>query len=240
MRGIKTIGLAIAGASAFTVLEIGCLSASANAATLTTSDSFNFDSFDILNEAIPIQQFNPSLGTLNSVLVKFTGTMTGEAGFENRNATPATVTVNFGGLFSLTLPSGDRLDINPSNQQSYNVTRFDRVFDYGGTSGRTLESLTASATTSQSYISNALLQALTGTGVANFLFSAIYNSSVTGPGNIVSYSTGGTSVADVSVTYDYTPATTPTIPTPALLPGLIGIGVAALRKRKEQAETVEA
>lgn len=239
MRNIKSMSIAVVCASAFTSLGIVALSAPANAGTLKTSGSFDLTAPDVVNSVIPIQKFDSSLGTLNSVLVEFTGTIRGDARFENRSSRSTPVFVNLAGLFDLTLPTGDNLSVNPEQGYDYQVARYDRVLDFAGASGRTVSGLTSTLSTSQIYSSNTVLNALTGSGFTNFLFSATDNSSIAGSGNFSS-SIQSLVEGDVSVTYDYTSASTP-IPTPALLPGLVGMGVAAIRKRKaEQKEAVEA
>ncbi len=237
MKNMKCTSAAVVFASTFTVLATSLLSAPANALTLQTSGSFDFAAPNVNDGVIPIQKFDSSLGTLNSVLIEFTGTMQGNAAFENGNINRRTATVIISGLFDLTLPTGNTLSISPAIGHSYDLPRYDGSIDFAGASGRTVE-ITATAFDRQIYTSNTVLNALTGSGVANFLFSAIDDSAFIGLGRF-NYRINTLVRGDASVTYDYTPASTP-IPTPALLPGLIGIGVAAIRKSKaEQKETVE-
>ncbi|PSR15716.1 hypothetical protein C8255_21655 [filamentous cyanobacterium CCP3] len=117
-------------------------------------------------------------------------------------------------------------------------TRFDGRVDFGGTSGRTVSGFAATASTNPIYTSNTVLNALTGSGFFNFLFSATDISNIVGFGSFISRIESLVQ-GDISVTHDYTTAST-SISTPGLLPGLVGMGLAAIRKRKaEQKEAVK-
>jgi len=75
--------------------------------------------------------------------------------------------------------------------------------------------------------------AVTGSSLALNLNSPLYKN-ITGLSN-----TSGSIVVSPNTGLSFTPVTPPTaVPTPALLPGLLGLGAAALRKRK--AEQVKA
>ncbi|GAX36195.1 choice-of-anchor E domain-containing protein [Nodularia sp. NIES-3585] len=205
----------------------------ANAASLTSTASTSLEFTDIVDSVLSIQKFNPSLGTLNSVTLDFNSLITGEAGFENRGARAARVTVKLAAEVNLTnsdLELSPPFPILPVNEQSYLVTAYDGVTDFGGTSGRTLEELIATRSTTKTFNSVPDLAVFTGIGNLDFLYTAIAESTVTGSGNL-RFFVDTLAQADLTVIYDYDPKTVPE-PSAALGIGLFaGIGLLSQRKK---------
>ncbi|OKH34074.1 hypothetical protein NIES2119_21470 [[Phormidium ambiguum] IAM M-71] len=205
----------ITTASTFTSILLG--TAIANAATITytaayqqTPEDIEFGAptgygfTDIVDSILSIQQFDSSLGTLNSVFIEFTGNMRGDAEFESRDARPQTITVDLSGLLTLVGPNNNPVfELKPQEIRQYDVTRFDGTVDFGGTSGRTITGISAEASTSETIADLSALTPFIGNGTVDFSFSANAESSVRGSGNILS----GISTfakADIKVIYDYT------------------------------------
>ncbi|MDP5339261.1 MAG: choice-of-anchor E domain-containing protein [Nodularia sp. (in: cyanobacteria)] len=206
----------------------------ANATSLTRTVSTEFALTDIVNKPLTIQQFDSSLGTLNSVILNFTSHLTGEAGFENRGATASTVIVRLGAQVNLTrdpLELSPPFPINPfSDEESYTVAAYDGTTDFGGTSGMIVEGLKAEGSATKTFTGDDL-NVFIGTGNLDFLFTALAQSTVTGGGNMRSY-VDTLAKANLSLTYNYDPLTT--VPEPSALLGIglfAGIGVLSQRKK---------
>ncbi len=213
-------------AAASTLAVIVATAGTANAASISyTTSSGDFDYTDF-EKTLSVQKFDSSLGTLNSVLLNFTGEISGNAGFENRSSKASTVIVNLGATLDLTkagLSLQPLFPINPSNTYSYNVPRYDGRTDYDGISGRSIGDLTASQSISKLFTDTPSLSIFTGAGNLDFLFSAIATSTVTGSGNITSY-INTLAKGNLSVTYDYDAPNPTRVPEPS---ALLGFGLVA-------------
>ncbi|MEH2069370.1 MAG: choice-of-anchor E domain-containing protein [Nostoc sp.] len=185
-----------------TVAGIVATSGIANAASLSYTNSSNYQFTDIIDAPLSVQKFNSSLGTLQGVTIEFTGDILGNAGFENRSPTPSQATVNLGSQLSLQLNNQSLLALNPQYTSSYQVAKYDGVTDYSGKSGKTVSDLTATQSGIQSFTDTQFLQSFIGNGNVNFLFSAIADSLVTGSGNMRSY-IDTYAKASIKVTYNY-------------------------------------
>lgn len=189
---------------------------------------------DILNSTLSIQQFRPSQGTLRSITINFAGDITGDGALENRDAQSQTITANLLGNLQLTMPDGTSLfNLNPTNSATFqNVSRYDNRLDFAGTSGRTFEGLTASASGQRTFTDSSFLQQFMGNSIMNFTFSATANSTVTGSGNVASYvDTFARSALMVTYEYEELPRK---IPEPATTLGLglvAGMGLLSQKKK---------
>ncbi|MBD2771874.1 choice-of-anchor E domain-containing protein [Iningainema tapete] len=205
----------------------------ANAATLSYTANTDFETTNIINSPLSIKKFDAELGILNSVKIDFTGKIQGDAGFESRDAKPATITLDFSGLLELKLADGPYLfnNINPKQSYSYNVTAYDKKLDFAGTSGNTVEGLMATQSASKTFATSEFLDYFTGMGDVNFLFSALADSKVTGSGNISSY-VNTEAASSVKVTYNYTKKKKVPEPTTLLGIGLVaGYGFLSQKKK---------
>ncbi|WP_427161221.1 choice-of-anchor E domain-containing protein [Aliinostoc sp. HNIBRCY26] len=221
----KTIG------AATTLAAIALTAGSANAASLSYTSATSLQATNITNAPLSIQKFDSALGTLNSVTLKFTGDLQGLARFENLSPSPATVTVNLGGQLGLKLGSQSLLSLNPTQSYNYEVSSFDNNLNFDGTSGKTVDGLMASGTSTQSFTNNSLLQAFTGTGNIDLSFSALASSTVIGSGNFISQ-IQTFAKAGVEVVYNYDPVKSVPEPSAALGFGLFaGIGLLSQRKK---------
>ncbi len=188
---------------------------------------------EIQNSVLSVQKFNSKDKQLKSVTVNFSGDIKTDGGFENRFSQARTIVLNVGGNLNLNLPNGTSLlNLNPTTSTNYSVARYDGRRDYAGTSGRTFEGLTASASAQQTFTEQSFLQQFIGNGTLNFLFSAIANPSVTGSpstsSDFDSYARGS-----VNVTYEYEEVAK-AVPEPSfmLAMGLLtGVGVLSQRKK---------
>lgn len=198
--------------------------ASASMETLTEDGSLSPTLTSYSDAAISVQQFNPSLGTLQSVTLELSGTGSFTQYYQNIS-TGSGDTITVSQTLDLTLALGDEtlLSLEQVNPHSYMVSAWNGSPPFlTGTAGGTQSyPVTVSG---QSQLLPADLAAFTGSGVTDLALSAMAFGSVTDAngGNFF----GGSSVmagANVAVVYDYD-----AIPESATwMPG-IGIIVATL------------
>lgn len=162
-----------------------------------------------------VAQFNPSLGTLNSVQIILNGKLTSDVQVENLDAAPSTVNAQVNGNLSLHGPGGTLVSVSPSIVDNNSaLSAYDGTLDYAGTSGHDFGSQSASAQKSITLTSN--LSPWVGNGKVNLAEGGQSSSTVSGSGNEqvhISSDASGT----VTVIYHYTPKpqTPPPAPPPA-------------------------
>jgi len=215
---------------------LGLMASTMSAATLVVSDAtVNFNNLSTnlsgrptgSGETLTVGQFNPALGTLNSVSILVESYLKYRYSVNNNEANPATS--NFGFVF---LPT---VSVNGQNVAYVNTGSLFPIYPPGASSGP----LGAFGNfTSVIYYDNTsdlntagTLAAFTGVGSLNYSTtpSAIFVNDCSGDCDVEHISRYG---ARVTVTYDYTP-NDPGVPEPATL-ALIGgglIGFALLRRK---------
>ena len=205
------------------------IASSVSADTITSSYSIPWSDTD-WDAFFDVAKFDPTLGTLNSIAFTFQGDIQGSADFENRSSSPAQVTLKLSSILQLQRPDSTLLvEAIPLYDITTNVTAYDNVLDYGGTSGHTYSGLTASKT--ESYVSSLLsdLTLFTGSGNINLPVTATATSRISGPGNLIGgFSTEASALA--TITYDYTPVPEPSSMV-ALLAGMGGLAGLIRRRR---------
>ncbi|MGD1806635.1 choice-of-anchor E domain-containing protein [Dapis sp. BLCC M126] len=226
---------------AFTGVMANAGVANALIKTQTFTDNVDLSPTDITDALLSLQKFDGSLGELQSVTVGFGGQIIGDAQVESLDAQAQTITFSLGGTLEL-VESSDTLD-NPTFEEvvgasdSFDATAFDGNINFGGTSGKSFQGLTATLDGENIYDDQAVLDFFTGAGgTVDFLFSTFTNSQVTGAANIASI-ISTQSGANVSVTYAYldeVPVTPPaSTPEPATILGLgLFAGAGILSKKK--------
>jgi hypothetical protein len=190
-----------------------------------------------LRSFLDLQQFDPSLGLLESVVVTLNATVSGTAQVESKNNTARTLTAQLGAAVTLGRPDGGTLVVSaPLVQQSFNATAFDGVNNYDGMSGITYNALTATHAESFSSAAAADLALFTGTGVVHAPISASANSGASGAGNLSSRFTTLAS-GQATVTYTYSPLEpVASVPEPRswalMLAGVAALGSLSRRRRQ--------
>lgn len=184
--------------------------------------------------AVPVEfnEFNPALGTLTSLTVDLTASFSGTVGIENlSNVADVAAGVIAGSVTVATSDNSLSAEVFPSaTGPTHNLSPFDGIEDYGGTSGATDSVSGAPASTSVSAPPAAVLPQFTGTGQIFLGLTASTFPLVEGRERESAVETAN-ATATVQLTYDYTPA--PSVPEPGTA-ALLGIGVillAALRRR---------
>jgi hypothetical protein len=165
---------------------------------------------------------------LTGISFELEGDVEGNASFESLDGAPATILMNLQATITLTDPSANVLaTVIPVANTSDNVTAFDGVVDFGGTSGKSYLGLTGSDSDTGNSV-----DFLAFTGVGNILLpiTGTGTSNGSGAGNLVlQFST--TAGASASVTYTYAPVPEPGSCVLAGL-GAIGLAWAVARRRK--------
>jgi hypothetical protein len=158
-----------------------------------------------------VAQFNPSLGTLNSVEIILNGKLSSDVKVENLDAAPSTVNAQVNGNLSLQGPGGTLLSVSPSIvDNSTALSAYDGTLDYGGASGHNFGEQSASAQKSITLTNN--LSAWEGNGNVALTEVGESTSTVSGSGNEqVHICSEGSGTA--TVIYNYTPK--PQAPPPA-------------------------
>ena len=206
--------------------------AGAQAAVISFNDSIGITETD-WSETLRFSKFNTKLGTLNSIKFDLSGLVTGAGFAENRGGNAANVTLTLGSTIELTRPDGSTLVVaNPVFDKTYRLGGYDRVLDFGGTSG--VHTGTVEASSAESFLSSNAsdFSLFSGNGFIELGLSALGTSFAKGPGNVTS---GFDTLASgaVQVTYDYTPFVVE-VPEPATLATMLaGLGLmGAVRRRK--------
>ena len=185
-----------------------------------------------------LPKFNVAGGTLVSVSLTLSGTVTAQQDFENKSASPSTVTMTSTGTMTLMRPDTTTLVITvPKVVNIKSVGAFDTVNDSGGTSGFTFPPTTASLSNTQSYSGATDLALFTGAGNISLPLTAAGISSGTGSANLA---TGATMVgsASATVTYTYSVAAVPEASTYGAIGAVSLAGFLGYRRSRRNASTV--
>jgi hypothetical protein len=180
----------------------------AHASTITFSDSVATQKTDFA-KSVTLSQFDPSLGTLNSIFLELTGKVTGSIKLESGDAQPATATGYLASEISVeNLDNSPLLSTLPTVTETQNLTAFDEVYDFGGTSGVTFAGLSDTQTKSKTLTASNAFTPFIGTGKITLPVLALAKSKATGSGNLlalINTSAGAT----LKLVYDYTSNKTP-------------------------------
>lgn len=155
------------------------------------------------SDSITIPKFDLAGCYLDSVCFSLDGHVEGLAMFESLDAAPTTVTMNLQATIALERPDNTPLaTVIPLAQTSDEVTAFDGVTDFAGTSGRTYSDLSGDETESACTTDPADFALFTGTGDITLPAEATGSSFGSGAGNLVLQFNTSASVG-VTVTYYY-------------------------------------
>jgi hypothetical protein len=197
------IGTAVTDASGFYQFSTDS-SISTAPTTLTHAASIPLTATD-WTQAVNVQQFDPSLGTLTSVDIINAGTFVSRIQVESLDSAPSTITGTVSGTLTLSGSGIFGLMTNGSFLETFNASAFDGIIDFGGTSGHDFGPQTASGAQTAFVTAPADLAAYVGTGNISFTEVAHATSSASGAGNLVTHINSSAS-GSVSVIYHYIPS----------------------------------
>jgi hypothetical protein len=219
------------------LLSLGALLAislvPSSAATVSFFDTANTTLTSPLNLlSFTITQLDPTLGTLNSVLIEFSAQLDGDFSFTNQSGTPGTVSGSLGGTFKLNGPAPlitPLLILNPlSNFGPINVPDMTPVPVSAPTSMDSDNYLTALGAELAPFIG---LGSVGFNGTAEPLIGILTNINPLGQQQSLLGQT------TVTVTYDYDEGRVPGVPEPMSLylmgGGLLGLSFMRPRLRKK-------
>jgi SdrD B-like domain len=150
-----------------------------------------------------LDQFDPSLGQLQSVEIQHSGSITSEIKVENLSTdSTSQITGNVAGTLNFVAPGvNDNLTISGS-AGSFNAGVYDGITDFSGTSGTSFGQKTANGSNTIMVTDPSALAAFTGTGTVNVSENANATSNATGGGNL-EVNVASTAQATITVTYHY-------------------------------------
>ncbi len=153
-----------------------------------------------------VTQFDPELGTLQSVEIVNSGTITSDINVENTsNTSPATISATVGGTISLSGPPGVSVTAAADrNVGTFSASPYDGMIDFQGGSGKDFGNRSASATRSVT-LTGAAMDAFLGTGQVNLAESLTASSTASGGGNLA-VQIATTASARATVIYHYIPS----------------------------------
>ena len=220
IRNLCVYSLTIALISSLSAVVADTTPPETHSVALTTTD---------WSQNLVFAKFNPSLGTLTRVDFSLQGNVLGSAQFENTGASPSTVTMQLKADITLTRPDASVLVTTiPIANTSDNVSAYDGTTDFGGTSGRTYNNLTATMTNVGFTVSGPDLALFAGPGSITLPVGAKGTSSANGSGSII---TKFTTQAGATATIFYTFTAGPE-PASLALTAIGGIGVMGLFRKR--------
>jgi PEP-CTERM motif len=185
-----------------------------------------------------VNQFNPSLGTLNSITILQSSSGSGKLAFENTSS--AQVKVNYSLAAIASLQEGITASANPFLNffssgpiSSTTLSPYDGVTDYQGGSGRTYQSQVISSSPISSLVNAESIGLFQGNGqvtLSTRLYGAFSIGSATGFQGVSKYTID--QIVSYTITYDYTP-----IPEPSTVLGMSlsgAFGLAFYRKKRSK------
>jgi hypothetical protein len=204
-------GFAVVGVVGLVLASLLFSPSKLSAAILTQTQSVPLTPTD-WSTTLVFSQFNPALGTLNSITIMLDGTIVSELIATNTGATTDTGTVTATATITVTRPDSSTLVVAPTVSHT-------ETLDPGNSFDVTETNSASNAVTSPPPASD--LVAYTGVGTIGLPISAVGSSTVTsGNGNVAGGALTSAS-ATVTLVYQYDPALM--LPEP---PGVLVFGLA--------------
>lgn len=175
-------------------------------------------------ESLVLPQFDPLIGTLTGVELRYTGWIFGELGVENLEFKFDLVFGTLGGGFTLLRDDVVLMQLDIYREGQVLLDSFDGEIDFAGTSGYTFNSLATSGVQSVFYVQNGPgIDAFIGSGTMSFSSSAEDTSFATaGAGNPAFFSSVQAQ-GKLEVFYSFHETVIPEPSNLVLLGGVLGI-----------------
>jgi len=176
---------------------------------------------------VDFPQFDPSVGTLQSVKITVYAQTDAVVGFESFDPLPSEVSGTVQTNVTVFRPDNSAIiTVSPAAPFAASLTGFDGTYDRDGTSGKTIDDLSANQVLDITLTDVSDLTLFTGNGTISLPVTAVGLSSILGPATLAFLSDAVAS-ATVQIDYEYM-----LIPEPAtcLLLGLSSL--ALLRRRR--------
>src|SRR5262249_22680952 len=152
-----------------------------------------------------VAQFDPSLGTLNSVEIDASNLLTTQIRVENLDSAPATLNATVVGNASLTGPSMTGLATTQTVDRSFSAGAFDGVIDFTGPDASVFDPVATPGSNSVLLTKSSDLAPYLGTGQVSFTESTQSNARASGSANLL-LQVNTTVSGAVRVIYHYTPS----------------------------------
>lgn len=208
------------------------LAGAADATTVSyTSNTVGPQATSFFDLPVTLQQFDPALGTLQSIKITLLGTVSGNLQAESLDNSAATLLAQLSTLLTLSRPDSSALvSTTASSSQSFNASAYDGTIDFGGTSGFSSGPLSSSSSNAITLTSASDLSLFTGTGSIAALLTALGASSVSGAGNIISQ-IATNAAGTATIEYTFLTDGVPEAATWAMMVVGFGFAGSALRRR---------
>jgi len=213
------------------VLGAGAVKSQANTLSFSASVPSALTNF---NTTVGIQQFNPALGTLNSIQFIVAGHVAGDIKLESLDTSASIVTAHLKAAVKVSDPSTSFFVVASPSHDETNIhfTAWDGNTDHGGTSGVSFLGVSGDMTQSGTLTNSSLFLPFIGPGSVLLPVMATGQSSATGSGNLDTIFSAR-AAADVTVIYDFTTNGTP-LPSTAVS-GLVLLAAGAMTRRRRTA-----
>lgn len=152
---------------------------------------------------VPLRQFDPALGVLNSIVITVRGTLSGQIGVESLDSAPTHTVAILAADLTLCCPIGTPLiHTTLAETDEAELAEYDGTTDFAGPSGISWDDLGGVEVATHTLTDPASFACYIGTGDALFAAKAEGKSTATGPGNVIS-SIQTIAGVEVEICYNY-------------------------------------
>ena len=159
------------------------------------------------SQTVGVAQFDPALGTLDSVTVELAAAVIGSMGVENTSVTSGSMgDIELSAAVAVGLASDPTSDIavaSPAVAETFDLPVFDGIVDFAGTSGVIFADIAEVRVVTAILTDAPILAAATGTGTFDLIVHAVGTSFASTTGGTIAWFVASQAGATITVTYDY-------------------------------------